>query len=40
MVGALSLAGANSGQTIPYYAAVAMVGAHLAHQVCIGYGNY
>ncbi|XP_076782477.1 4-hydroxybenzoate polyprenyltransferase, mitochondrial [Arvicanthis niloticus] len=33
MVGALSLAGANSGQTIPYYAAVAMVGAHLAHQI-------
>ncbi|GAB1289891.1 4-hydroxybenzoate polyprenyltransferase, mitochondrial [Apodemus speciosus] len=33
MVGALSLAGANSGQTTPYYAAVAAVGAHLAHQI-------
>uniref|UniRef100_A0A8C6N313 4-hydroxybenzoate polyprenyltransferase, mitochondrial n=1 Tax=Mus spicilegus TaxID=10103 RepID=A0A8C6N313_MUSSI len=34
MVAALSLAGANSGQTVPYYAAVAAVGAHLAHQIC------
>lgn len=33
MVGALSLVGASSGQTLPYYAAVAAVGAHLAHQV-------
>ncbi|XP_052054577.1 4-hydroxybenzoate polyprenyltransferase, mitochondrial [Apodemus sylvaticus] len=33
MVGALSLAGANSGQTAPYYAAVAAVGVHLAHQI-------
>ena len=33
MVAALSLAGANSGQTVPYYAAVAAVGAHLAHQI-------
>lgn len=33
MVGALSLAGASSGQTLPYYAAVAAVGAHLAHQI-------
>ncbi|XP_051026350.1 4-hydroxybenzoate polyprenyltransferase, mitochondrial [Acomys russatus] len=33
MLGALSLAGANSGQTVPYYAAVAAVGAHLAHQI-------
>ncbi|CAO2639198.1 4-hydroxybenzoate polyprenyltransferase, mitochondrial [Lemmus lemmus] len=33
MLGALSLAGANSGQTLPYYAAVAAVGAHLAHQI-------
>uniref|UniRef100_A0ABK0LHG7 4-hydroxybenzoate polyprenyltransferase, mitochondrial n=2 Tax=Rattus norvegicus TaxID=10116 RepID=A0ABK0LHG7_RAT len=33
MVGALSLVGASSGQTLPYYAAVAAVGAHLAHQI-------
>ncbi|XP_036021392.1 4-hydroxybenzoate polyprenyltransferase, mitochondrial isoform X1 [Mus musculus] len=33
MVAALSLAGANNGQTVPYYAAVAAVGAHLAHQI-------
>ncbi|XP_057628569.1 4-hydroxybenzoate polyprenyltransferase, mitochondrial isoform X2 [Chionomys nivalis] len=33
MLGALSLAGANSGQTLPYYAAVAAVGAHLAYQI-------
>ncbi|CAH6882155.1 4-hydroxybenzoate polyprenyltransferase, mitochondrial [Phodopus roborovskii] len=33
MLGALSLAGANCGQTLPYYAAVAAVGAHLTHQI-------
>ncbi|XP_028723106.1 4-hydroxybenzoate polyprenyltransferase, mitochondrial [Peromyscus leucopus] len=33
MLGALSLAGANCGQTLPYYAAVAAVGAHLARQI-------
>ena len=33
MLGALSLVGVSSGQTAPYYAALAAVGAHLAHQV-------
>lgn len=33
MLGALSLVGVNSGQTAPYYAALAAVGAHLAHQI-------
>ncbi|KAF3825053.1 hypothetical protein GH733_005687 [Mirounga leonina] len=33
MLGALSLVGVNSGQTAPYYTALAAVGAHLAHQV-------
>uniref|UniRef100_A0A8C0TLB3 4-hydroxybenzoate polyprenyltransferase, mitochondrial n=1 Tax=Canis lupus familiaris TaxID=9615 RepID=A0A8C0TLB3_CANLF len=32
MLGALSLVGVNSGQTAPYYTALAAVGAHLAHQ--------
>ncbi|KAI4585513.1 hypothetical protein MJG53_005747 [Ovis ammon polii x Ovis aries] len=32
MLGALSLVGVNSGQTAPYYAALAAVGAHLTHQ--------
>uniref|UniRef100_A0A8C7ALC7 4-hydroxybenzoate polyprenyltransferase, mitochondrial n=1 Tax=Neovison vison TaxID=452646 RepID=A0A8C7ALC7_NEOVI len=33
MLGALSLVGVNSGQTAPYYAALAAAGAHLAHQI-------
>ncbi|XP_077877623.1 4-hydroxybenzoate polyprenyltransferase, mitochondrial isoform X1 [Ictidomys tridecemlineatus] len=33
MMGALSLVGVNSDQTVPYYAALATVGAHLAHQI-------
>jgi len=33
MLGALSLVGVNSGQTAPYYTALAAVGAHLAHQI-------
>ncbi|XP_043304040.1 4-hydroxybenzoate polyprenyltransferase, mitochondrial isoform X3 [Cervus elaphus] len=33
MLGALSLVGVSSGQTAPYYAALAAVGAHLAHQI-------
>eukprot|EP00069_Balaena_mysticetus_P011061 bmy_20966T0 len=33
MLGALSLVGVNIGQTVPYYTALAAVGAHLAHQV-------
>ncbi|MBZ3881050.1 4-hydroxybenzoate polyprenyltransferase, mitochondrial [Sciurus carolinensis] len=33
MMGALSLVGLNSDQTAPYYAALATVGAHLAHQI-------
>ncbi|XDC76660.1 hypothetical protein R6Z07F_007833 [Ovis aries] len=33
MLGALSLVGVNSGQTAPYYAALAAVGAHLTHQI-------
>ncbi|XP_027980011.1 4-hydroxybenzoate polyprenyltransferase, mitochondrial isoform X2 [Eumetopias jubatus] len=33
MLGALSLVGVNSGQTAPYYTALAVVGAHLAHQI-------
>ncbi|TKC40157.1 hypothetical protein EI555_008372, partial [Monodon monoceros] len=32
MLGALSLLGVNIGQTVPYYTAVVVVGAHLAHQ--------
>ncbi|XP_033265873.2 4-hydroxybenzoate polyprenyltransferase, mitochondrial isoform X1 [Orcinus orca] len=33
MLGALSLVGMNIGQTVPYYTALAAVGAHLAHQI-------
>ncbi|XP_040335460.1 4-hydroxybenzoate polyprenyltransferase, mitochondrial isoform X2 [Herpailurus yagouaroundi] len=33
MLGALSLVGVNSAQTVPYYTALAAVGAHLAHQI-------
>ncbi|XP_061047010.1 4-hydroxybenzoate polyprenyltransferase, mitochondrial [Eubalaena glacialis] len=33
MLGALSLVGVNIGQTVPYYTALAAVGAHLAHQI-------
>ncbi|XP_055967118.1 4-hydroxybenzoate polyprenyltransferase, mitochondrial [Sorex fumeus] len=33
MLGALGLVGVNSGQTTPYYAALAAAGAHLAHQI-------
>ncbi|XP_072798524.1 4-hydroxybenzoate polyprenyltransferase, mitochondrial [Vicugna pacos] len=33
MLGALSLVGVNSNQTAPYYAALAAVGVHLAHQI-------
>ncbi|XP_058403387.1 4-hydroxybenzoate polyprenyltransferase, mitochondrial isoform X1 [Diceros bicornis minor] len=33
MLGALSLVGVSSGQTVPYYTALAAVGAHLAHQI-------
>ena len=33
MLGALSLVGVTAGQTAPYYAALAAVGAHLTHQV-------
>ncbi|XP_056659260.1 4-hydroxybenzoate polyprenyltransferase, mitochondrial [Monodelphis domestica] len=33
MLSGLTLAGLNCDQTIPYYAAVATIGAHLAHQI-------
>ncbi|XP_044536390.1 4-hydroxybenzoate polyprenyltransferase, mitochondrial isoform X2 [Gracilinanus agilis] len=33
MLSGLTLAGLNCDQTIPYYAAVAAIGAHLAHQI-------
>lgn len=33
MLGALSLAGVSCAQTAPYYAALLVVGAHLAHQI-------
>ncbi|XP_036891519.1 4-hydroxybenzoate polyprenyltransferase, mitochondrial [Sturnira hondurensis] len=33
MLGALSLVGVTAGQTVPYYAALAAVGAHLTHQI-------
>nr|XP_044999578.1 4-hydroxybenzoate polyprenyltransferase, mitochondrial [Jaculus jaculus] len=33
MLGALSLVGMNSDQTAPYYTALVVVGAHLAHQI-------
>ncbi|XP_024430677.3 4-hydroxybenzoate polyprenyltransferase, mitochondrial [Desmodus rotundus] len=33
MLGALSLVGVTAGQTAPYYAALAAVGAHLTHQI-------
>ncbi|EPQ02168.1 4-hydroxybenzoate polyprenyltransferase, mitochondrial [Myotis brandtii] len=32
MLGALSLVGVNTGQTVPYYTALAAVAAHLTHQ--------
>nr|XP_025145577.1 4-hydroxybenzoate polyprenyltransferase, mitochondrial isoform X1 [Bubalus bubalis] len=38
MLGALSLVGVNSGQTVPYYTALAAVGAHLAHQNILNTG--
>ncbi|KAF6129467.1 coenzyme Q2, polyprenyltransferase [Phyllostomus discolor] len=33
MLGALSLVGVTAGQTMPYYVALAAVGAHLTHQI-------
>nr|KAF6430972.1 coenzyme Q2, polyprenyltransferase [Rousettus aegyptiacus] len=33
MLGALSLVGVNSSQTVPYYTALTAVGTHLAHQI-------
>ncbi|XP_066241037.1 4-hydroxybenzoate polyprenyltransferase, mitochondrial [Saccopteryx leptura] len=33
MLGALGLVGVNTGQTAPYYTALAAVGAHLTHQI-------
>ncbi|KAM7155746.1 4-hydroxybenzoate polyprenyltransferase, mitochondrial isoform 2-T2 [Molossus nigricans] len=33
MLSALSLVGVNTGQTLPYYTALAAVGAHLTHQI-------
>ncbi|KAI5278797.1 4-hydroxybenzoate polyprenyltransferase, mitochondrial [Manis pentadactyla] len=33
MLGSLSLVGVNSDQTIPYYAALAAIAAHLTHQI-------
>ncbi|XP_037008461.2 4-hydroxybenzoate polyprenyltransferase, mitochondrial isoform X2 [Artibeus jamaicensis] len=33
MLGSLSLVGVTTGQTVPYYAALAVVGAHLTHQI-------
>ena len=33
LLGVLSLVGMKSGQTAPYYTALAAIGAHVAHQV-------